>query len=362
MLNETSSNSDPASPLTKAILASVYFTVFLISELGNGFVIFSLILRKDKRNRRNTMDYFVLNLATTDFVFNTLSMFNCVEYLLDEWKFGVILCKVHSQFMEITYTVSTLTLATISFTRYKVANAVNPFILAHNKKKVKRNIWLIWFTSFIFSLPLLHAYTVVLNKGYRYCTNLNFNDVTRQTYYLVQGIVLFFIPLTIMLISQHKITRTMRWQSGLANTVIENRGRNDTGISNLNNGPQPQTSERRPRANFSRRSAMAEKRITKILTWVWIVFTFCWAPFIIYRTLDYFTDIREKGKIWNQLWYLCQLLILLNAAINPFLYYRIMNRGFASPRKATFTNCCCICRRKTQVVSTSNRRPNQEIS
>lgn len=369
--NATTTTTDPASPMTKAIMASVYFIVFLISELGNGYVILSILWLKN-RKRRKAMDFFVLNLATTDFLFTTLSLFNCVEYLQDEWKFGKFACKLQGQFMEITYTVSTLTLATISFTRHRAANAVNPFRLLHDKPKVKWNIALVWLVSFVCSIPLMYAYTIVYNEfNHRQCTNTNFGETTRQMYYLFQTIVLFFIPLTIMLVSQHKITRSLRWQRELADSVtVEGSGTahdrdmrsSSTTTPTTVHDLQDPTSKRHRRTNFSTRAALTERLITKLLTWVWVAFTLCWAPFITYRTLDYFTHIRKKGSIWNQLWYLCQLLILLNAAINPFLYYRITNRKMAVLTKGKFRKWCCVCRDGRQVDAISIPRRIQEIT
>ena len=334
MLNETRSESGPTLVLTKTVTALVYIAIFLLSEVGNGFVIFSLLVKKKRQHRyRTAMEDFVLSLATTDFLFTTLSLFNGFEYILDEWKFGVVACKIHAQLLEVTYTMSTLTLATISYSRCKAANADNPFKLLHDKPKVKRNIALIWFFSFIFNLPLLYGYTVVTRDGSLHCTNVNFNEVTRQTYYLVQAVLLFVLPITIMIVSQRLITRSLR--------------------SHLRRQTSHELQRITPSA-IAIRAALSERRITKLLTWVWITCACCWSPFIAYRTVDYFTYIRKRGQVWNQLWHTCQVLVVLNSAINPFLYHRMTKRGPGVLTRARNAGRWCCLRRdelRQQVVS-----------
>ena len=320
MLNETRSESGPTLAPTKAIAALVYIPIFLMSKLGNGFVIFSLLVKKKRRHRsRTAMEDFVLSLATTDFLFTTLSLFNGFEYILDEWKFGVVACKIHAQLLEVTYTMSTLTLATISYSRCKAANADNPFKLLHDKPKVKRNIALIWFFSFIFSLPLLYGYTVVTRDGSLHCTNVNFNEVTRQTYYLVQAVLLFVLPITIMIVSQCLITKSLRSHAR----------------------QQASELQRITPSAIAIRAALSERRITTLLTWVWIICACCWTPFIAYRTVDYFTYIRRRGQVWNLLWHACQVLVLLNSTINPFLYHRMTKK---CPGVLTQARCAGLCR------------------
>ena len=328
--NETSSDIGPASPVAIGITATIYIAIFLTSELGNGFVIFSLLVWK--RQGRTAMEEFVLSLATTDILFTTLSLVSGLEYILDEWKFGMAPCKIHAQLLELTYTVSILTLVTISYTRYKAANADNPFKLLHNKPKVKRNIALIWFFSFIFNLPLLYGYTVVTRDGSLHCTNVNFNEVTRQTYYLVQAVLLFVLPITIMIVSQCLITKSLRSHAR----------------------QQASELQRITPSAIAIRAALSERRITKLLTWVWFTCACCWSPFIAYRTVDYFTYIRRRGQVWNQLWHTCQVLVVLNSAINPFLYHRMTKRGHGVLTRARNAGRWCCLRRdelRQQVVS-----------
>ena len=134
---------DRAAHARFPVIVSAYIPAFLISEVGNAFVIFSLAYRK--RLKRTAIDSYILNLAIADFLITTLSLFNAIEYKKNEWDLGEAMCKIHGQTLEVCYTVSTLTLLAISYNRRKAVN--NRLKIANSKKNLKRNIVLIWLAA-----------------------------------------------------------------------------------------------------------------------------------------------------------------------------------------------------------------------
>ncbi len=302
---------DRAAHARFPVIVSAYIPAFLISEVGNAFVIFSLAYRK--RLKRTAIDSYILNLAIADFLITTLSLFNAIEYKKNEWDLGEAMCKIHGQTLEVCYTVSTLTLLAISYNRRKAVN--DRLKIANAKKNLKRNIVLIWLTAFVLTSPLAYAYTVAKRNGRFHCSNTNFNKTSRSIYYLLQGVILFFIPVTIMIVSQRVITKGLRQH---CKTYL-----------------QTMDSEN---AHFKRMMAH-EKKVNKFLTWIWIVFVCCFAPNITIRTIDHFTSIR-RNEIWNQVWHVSQFLALLNSAINPFLYYRSTDRNGANVSSIVRLFCC----------------------
>lgn len=69
----------------------VWGTVTLIGAFGNVLVIFTLIRHGDK----NATNYFVINLAISDFAFVVIVVpFTATVYALPEWIFGEGMCKV----------------------------------------------------------------------------------------------------------------------------------------------------------------------------------------------------------------------------------------------------------------------------
>ena len=317
--------NDPAANARFPLMVAMYVPTFLISEIGNGFVIYSLAYLK--RRRRTAIDIFILNLAIADFIITTLSLFNATEYMKNEWKLGETMCKIHGQAMEACYTVSTFTLLAISYNRRKVANS--RFKVLNARKNIKRNIALIWLAALALTSPLAYAYTVAMRNGRFHCSNTNFDKTSRSIYYLFQAVILFFIPVVIMIVSQRTITRGLRNHSQMYKSTMDCKN-----------------------AHFEK-VMTHERKVSKFLTWIWIVFVCCFAPHITLRTIDHFTSVRTN-EIWNQIWHVSQLVALLNSAINPFLYYRSTNRDGAKV-SLVVRLFCCIRQTSTRDVSSTAR-------
>ena len=58
------------------------------------------------------------------------------------------------------------------------------------------------------------------------------------------------------------------------------------------------------------------RKVTKTLGALTFALVMCWSPFIVVRTLTYFSYLPSKGYVWRA----SQAPILLNAAVNPILY------------------------------------------
>ena len=302
---------DPAAQARFPIVVSVYIPTFLFSEIGNGFVIYSLVYLK--RRKRTTIDNYILNLAIGDFLITSLSLFNATEYVRNKWEMGEAMCKIHGQVLEMCYNISALTLLAISYER---RNAVNdPFKTFHSKKALKRNVVVIWLAACLLTSPLWYAYTVAKRNERFHCSNTNFDQMFRSIYYLFQAAILFFVPVAAMILSQRKIEEGLRQHSQMCKETMD-------------------------RKNADWKMVITrEKKVGKFLTLIWVVFVCCFIPTVIIRTVWHFTNIR-KNEIWNQIWHVSQFLALLNSAINPFLYYRTINRHYAKMSRIGKLLCC----------------------
>lgn len=317
---------NPESISMLPVMIAAYVPMFLISELGNGFVIYSLVYLK--RSHLTVTDCYALSLSIADFLLTTLTLFNGLEYLHNEWILGKLFCKIQGTSLELSNIVSTLTVAAISYSRREAIN--DPFKMLQGRKKIKRIIIFIWLGAMTLSSPLIYAYTVVERNGRLHCSNRNFGARARQIYYLLHACVFFFVPVAIMIVSQRKITDDLRTRTFSA--VVGSQADNSSNAR-----------------NFSRMISQ-ERHIRKFLTFLWVIFVCCFTPHIVMRTINHFTLMREKSKLANQIWHISQLLIVLNSSINPYLYYKITNR------KGTFTQhilkfCCCLelCNRRVNI-------------
>ena len=316
MENSTDDNVilfNPESTSMLPIMLASYIPMFLISEFGNCFVIYSLVCKK--RHYHTAIDSYALSLATADFLLTTLTLFNGLEYLSNEWLLGEVFCKIHGTLVELSYTVSSLTIATISYSRSKAVN--DPLKMLRGRRKVKRIIIFIWFGALTILSPLIYAYTVEVRNGKLHCSNTNFGAKVRQFYYVALTTLLFFTPVSVMIASQRKISNDLRRHSRTMQAVIKSETRNHSRIISH------------------------ERQIRKSLMFLWVLFVCCFTPNVIMRTINHFTLIRKKSKIWNQIWHVSQLLIVLNSSINPFLYYQITNRN-RSFTQHVLKFCCCL--------------------
>ncbi|XP_028401101.1 neuropeptide FF receptor 2-like [Dendronephthya gigantea] len=328
--NNTSNENnidDPAAQARIPLFVSAFIPAFLVSEIGNAFVIYSLAYLK--RGERTAVDCYILNLAIADFLMTTLSLFNAAEYLKNEWALGEGMCKIHGHMMEACYTASTFTLMTISYSRRKIAN--DPFKILNARRTLKRDIVLTWAATIVLTSPLSYAYTVAKRNGRLHCSNTNFDKTTRQIYYLLQAVILFFLPVSVMIASQRKITKGLKQHSTIYGASMQQKN-----------------------AHW-RRVMTHEKRVGKFLTWIWVVFVCCFAPHITLRTIHHFTSIRQRSEIWNQVLHAGQMLALLNSAINPFLYYRTTNKQGSYASRIVKLFCCLRQNTRSNLLTSSKQ-------
>lgn len=257
-----------------------YTTIFILSTVGN--VLVMITCYKTLKRRRFPFRWLVANLASADLLFTLLSLLNAISFLW-RWVGGDITCKVQGFLIETTYTTSITTLVIISYERLKAIT--DPF-------KARIRIWpnrdyskplIIWLLYLAVCSPLLDIYRVETNEdGRAVCANTTWGETGRQIYYSLHAMFFFAIPLLYMIFTQSQIHRALR----LRVVPIQ--------------------------SSFVIRR---HKKVAKTLAALTIAFVLCWSPFMIIQTLNYF-KVSSPSFVWTS----SQLLIFLNAAIDPILY------------------------------------------
>lgn len=75
----------------KIFVPLIWGILTLVGAFGNALVIYTLIRHGDK----NATNYFVINLAVSDFAFVVIVVpFTATLYVLPEWVFGNVMCKI----------------------------------------------------------------------------------------------------------------------------------------------------------------------------------------------------------------------------------------------------------------------------
>ena len=282
-MNTTSKPSEMEDEYPLALIIGyviLYVTFFSVAFFGN--IMALLTCYKKYHSSQSILLCYISSLAFADLLFAILSTFDTSYFCLGDWPGGNAMCKIQGCLIEISYSASILTLVAISYERIR---SVTSTTLARNRGVEHRTIVvkLLWLVSVATCAPLFYGYATKEEKGKQLCLNTNWGDGGRQTYYILQAILIFICPLMFMVWAHTKILR-----------VLKAHIKNSSGIGSVGS---------------------KQHKVTKMLAVVTLVFFCCWSPFIMVRALRYFYVYEG-----NELWKLTQLIIFGNSAANPILY------------------------------------------
>ena len=273
------------SPLMTIVFYCLYATVFSLALVGNTFALITCY--KTYKVTTSVLLCFIASLASADLMFTLLSIFDLIAFTGDgDWFGGNPVCKIQSFLIEACYTVSILTLVVISHERWK---AVSSPVLARAQRTTQRNVIpiIIWVIGIATCTPLLYAYYIKKeDNGKAMCVNENMGDIGRQIYYAIQAGFLFIIPLSFMIGAHIRIFQ-----------LLSKHVRTRSSITTDN------------------RDGLKQRKVTKMLAVVTLVFFICYGPFMVIRALRYFY-VYNGDMIWR----LGQIMIFMQAAVNPIIY------------------------------------------
>lgn len=259
--------------------------------LGNSLVLSVFCLQ---RKPCSVADVYLGNLALANLVMVLCLPFWAVTIAQDyEWSFGQMLCKLINTAITMNYFCSISFLVLVSVDRYLA------LARTMSRSRLRRSSWAkriclgIWIYGFLVSIPTL------LFRRVRYFPDLNvtacylmYPDPSwRLQRNLSSNVLGFAIPLPIIVFCTYHAVRALK----------------DTGLRII---PRVQT----------------EKRATRLVLMVLVVFLFCWTPHQVVRlldTLDYYR-ITPAGCLFGHILDISEqcstYLGYSDSAINPFLY------------------------------------------
>ena len=120
---QTSPNQENYNPmlsfiniLTKIIVPTLFGIIAFLGVIGNTLVIVVVITNQQMRSTTNVL---ILNLAVADLLFVIFCIpFTATDYVLPEWKFGLIVCQAVQYLIYVTSYVSIYTLILMSIDRF----------------------------------------------------------------------------------------------------------------------------------------------------------------------------------------------------------------------------------------------------
>ncbi|KAI7811600.1 relaxin-3 receptor 1 [Triplophysa rosa] len=281
----------------RIMISIVYAVVCAVGLVGNLLVFFLMKVRQGRK--KSTINFFVLNLAVTDFQFVLALPFWAVENALDfSWPFGNAMCKIVLTVTVMNMYASVFFLTAMSVTRYwSVASALKDRT-RYKTCSVKLVAALLWVLATVATTPTAIFASVNKINGVKLCL-LRFPDGQQwhALYHLQKTLVAFVFPMLIITVCYLLLLRLIRQRS-------------------MNN-------------NLPKR----QSRVTKSVTVVVLSFFICWMP----NHVITFWGVLVKFNMvqWDKMYYMIHTYVFpvticlanVNSCLNPVLYC-LMRREF----------------------------------
>ncbi|XP_076011536.1 relaxin-3 receptor 1-like [Genypterus blacodes] len=201
------------SPILRFLVCLVYSVVCAVGLMGNLLVLFFIRVRKERK--KSKVNFFVLNLAVTDFGFVLTLPFWAVDTALDfSWPFGDAMCKIILSVTVMNMYASVFFLTAMSVTRYWcVASALR-------NRNGGRSCSVKWISAGIWTLATLATaptaiYSTVSNvTGEKLCL-LRFpgGQYWLALYHIQKIVVGFVVPMCIVSVSYIMLLRFIHTRS-----------------------------------------------------------------------------------------------------------------------------------------------------
>ncbi|XP_046877080.1 neuropeptide Y receptor Y7 [Hypomesus transpacificus] len=271
-------------------LITAYSLIILLGLVGNALVIYMIVRF---RNMRTVTNFFIANLAVADLLVDTLCLpFTLVYTLLDEWKFGAVLCHMVPFAQALSVHVSILTLTVIALERYRC-------IVFHLGQR------LTWRSSFLimaltWTLSSILAGPLAIFREYRYeeipSINLRFAVCSEKWPHGTSwdGVIYSFS----MLVLQYVLPLAIISYAYICIWV------------KLKNHVSPSS-----RSDSLKR----RKKTTKMLALVVVVFATCWLPFHVFQ-LASDLDLALRLKEYKLIYTVFHIVAMCSTFANPLLY------------------------------------------
>ncbi|XP_029021541.1 neuropeptide Y receptor Y7 [Betta splendens] len=271
-------------------LIAAYSLIILLGLLGNALVIYMIVRY---RNMRTVTNFFIANLALADLLVNALCLpFTLVYTLLDEWKFGAVLCHMVPFAQALSVHVSILSLTVIALERYRC-------IVFHLGRRLtwRASVLIMacsWTASAVLAAPLAifreyrHEEIPSIDLRIAVCSEKWPHGTGRDgvIYSLSMLLLQYIIPLAII---------------SYAYICIWVKLKNHVSPSSRSD-------------SLSRR-----KKTTKMLALVVVVFAVCWLPFHVFQ-LASDLDLVLRFKEYKLIYTVFHIVAMCSTFANPLLY------------------------------------------
>lgn len=321
MENETFSNfSSPTnftSNLAKYVIsdfevglqAAVLILILIVASVGNGFVGFCVFTHN---NLQVPTNYFLVSLATADFLFAILALPFRIYDVLQKytWGLGLAACRFWVWLDLLFCSTSIASLAAISVDRYLKISSPLTYNSRMTRKRVRFTLALLWIYSAILASLILVEWSsdpADVARGTIVENGLCRSD--DKIFLTIISVLGFFVPLTIMLLMYFFVFKVAVIQA----TRVARQQQSLRGLSK-------KTRKRRTKSSI----ALLEVKATKTLIILLSVFCICWCPYFIISLIS-----LHRIELFYHLPDWCRKVVKIlfvnflpnvNAALDPIVY------------------------------------------
>lgn len=349
------------------IRITLYSIIFILSVVGNGLVILTLV---QNQRMRTVTNVFLLNLSVSDLLLAVLCMpFTIIPQLMRNFIFGEFMCVTIRYFQAVSVGVSCFTLVTISLERYFAI--VEPLrsrrwqTRSHSYKCIMG----IWLLAFVLMVPIAASQEVIqIGNSDRYaCREIwpkNLQEV-EIGYSVSLCAILFVIPLFIMALAYGRIAYGL-WVD-ISQQVIDNTESSQYKLSKeeglgsqatpLREGQHQKNGGDHVSLRHSnlRHCVASRRRVIRMLFVIVMEYFICWTPLYICSTwkIIHYPSIHER--VSNLAWSLMLLLAYVSSFVHPVTYC-FMNKNFRKGFVSVFK--CFLQKRLSSHTEMSNLTAN----
>ncbi|KAM4688947.1 histamine H4 receptor [Discoglossus pictus] len=339
----------------KIIQAVLMSCMISVTGTGNALVILGFVIDKSLRTPSN---YFLLNLAISDFFTGAISIPMYIPYVFTgKWIFGRILCKL---WLVSDYTMSTasaFSVVLISYDRFlSVTKAVLYRSQQNNHFQTVLKMAVVWILSFLLYGPAILFWEIVFNENYIH-DNVCLPGFFYTWYFLTWSSTLdFVLPLICISIFNLSIYWNIKQRSRkkktsfiphtskeknvmkpyiiatdifISSPEFDGNGSFRSSIRRKVNIPlrkyfvKKKTSSSLPADNKSKKIEIhilklsKDKKVAKSLTILVGIFAICWSPYSFLMFIRAICINYHIDALWFEITYWC---LWINSAINPIIY------------------------------------------
>lgn len=332
----------------KVVKITLYSLILLLCLIGNSMVVFIVCRTKRMRMPSNLL---ILNLAICDLITPIASI--PFDLALEEndyiWPFGGALCKTLWPLATLSTISASLTLALISFDRYRVI--MHPFKQRLSSKQVKSCIAFTHLLGLLFVLP--YVYYLDLSAQSHKCEETWPAFSYRQAYTLFLFIAQYGIPLAFMSIvysitllnlhgSSSKFENPTRDFSRPSKISLQADAPVTNGNTNGSRLDVTRDCRKLSRDTLGQRHDLVGRdqniRATKMFATVVTVFATCRLPNEIFWLWSDFGD-GHASENSNIAGIICRMFTYTNSIFNPVIYWTF-SKDFKKGFKEIFFSLC----------------------